>query len=234
MKKLIIIFILLALGLPVYSNDNFYDMSIEEYSKYFEAGYDFDDEEKSDSEEFVPKEKEKIDLEGKDVIKLNNTPIELKINQNLNIEPYEETFIQKNGKNEMFKTERLTLFSDTSKELSNYMTKNLKTSVNAHYRLNDTFDLKAGHEIWYVNPNASLGAKKVYINPRLNLSDSFYLDFLESYNEKNKNVEQEFGVNYMPKLFNNNASFGVKAGSTTNQGQLQSKKVKFSTDLYIF
>lgn len=245
MKKLYaltVIITVLFLSAPVYSIDDFQYMSIDEYSKFFELGF-FDDTKQTDfdesnteirEEKFTPKLKEKVDITS-DVIELERQPVKLNIGKTEFLDSYKEVFKEQTGRNELLKTGNLTLFSDTTEELSNYMTINYKSSMNMKLHLNKNMALQAGQEIWYVNPDASLGSKKFYVNPSLKLGGGVSLNYTGRYNQTSKNIEQEVGLNYSPKLFKDNAKFGVSASTIINDNnEVQSKKIKFSTDLYIF
>lgn len=239
-NKFLILLTILLFGIfnPVFSIDDSSYMSIDEYSRFFEMGF-MDEEEPSEEkteEPFVPKLKEKFDLDGKEVIGLEEAPVKLNIERVEFLDPYREVFQPPKSRNDLFKRDKFTLFSDGSKELSDYMTNNFKSTMNISYDLNDTLMLRAGHETWYVNPNASVGAKKFYFNPRVNLTDRCYLDYISRYNQTSKNIEQEVGLNYRPKLFKDAASFGIKASTVIDNEthEVQSGKLKFSTDLYIY
>ena len=234
-KTVIILAFIFGILTPVYAGDDFYDMSIEEYSKYFELGLTDEDDAEHHDEFEAKKPVLKSKANDSEVIKSEIKPIELKIERKAEVAPYRETKPSESSRNELVKTEKLTIFSDTKSELSDYMTNNIKSSVNASYKVNKAVDFKMGQEVWYVNPDASLGARKLYINPRLNLSKTVYMDFTGKYDERSKDIEQEIGINYKPKVFKDNASFGIKAGSKTNeQKDIQSGKLKFTTDWYVF
>lgn len=238
MKKILILLLFLITPLAVCADDSFYSMSIEEYSRLFEAGLLDDDEDEDIESEDIQEKKPVLKKKNKtdnDAIKLDNAPIELKIKKNGEIPVYKETYKGESAKNSLFESDKFKIYSDSSKELNKYMHNDLKTTMNATYKINNALDLNAGHEVWYVNQDATLGAKKVYINPRLNLTKRFYLDYTGKFNETNKDIEQEVGVNYKPKIFKDAASFGVKAGTTINdQKETQTGKLKFTTDFYLF
>ncbi len=247
MKKLYLIFTIFLIGIfncgaAIAFDDSSY-MSLEEYERFFELGF-FDetppDDIKNEEENAIQEKtgelklKEKFDLES-DVITLEEQPFKLNAGKTDFLDSYREVFKIEDSKNELLKTGNLTLFSDTTKELSDYMTNNYKSSMNMNYNVNNAVSLRAGQEIWYVNPDASLGSKKLYVNPSLNLTDNFSMGYTGRYNMTTKNIEQEVGLKYKPKLFKDSASFGVSASTVINENnQVQSKKVKFSTDLYFF
>ncbi len=239
MKKFLILIITFFLGTLssfAYSTDEDGFMTLDEYSRYFEGGFEEDEECEPIEEEYEPsKLKDRIDYNGQDVVKLEVPSIQLRVEKVEFLDPYRQVFQEPVTKNDLLKVGKLTIFSDSKKELSDYMTDNLKTTMNASYKVNDVLDIRGGQEIWYVNPNARLGAKKVYFNPRLNITNSCYLDYISRYNERNRNLEQEVGLNYKPRIFNDNASFGIKAGTIINDNhEIQSQKLKFSTDWYIY
>ena len=243
MKKTLIT-LLLSIGLfcPLglaYSMDDSSYMSIDEYSKFFELGF-FDEapqtnEEFEEQEEiFTPKLKEKVDLTG-DVITPDKEPIKLQVGKTEFLESYKEAFREEESKNELLKAGSLSIFSDTTEEQSSYMTNNYKSSMNMKLDLNKNMTVQAGQEIWYVNPDASLGSKKLYINPSLNLGKGVSLNYTGRYNQTSRNIEQELGVNYKPSIFKDAASFGVSASTIMNTDkEVQSGRLKFSTDLYIY
>ena len=232
MKKILILLIFISgVFCPSYSIDENGFMDIDEYSRLFEEG-EFEEEEEV---EFQPVQKEKLNYDKNDVIKPDSTPYELKVQKTAPVNIYKVEYKEQNAKNELLKTKRLNIYSDGKGELSDYMTKQLKTSVNANYKVNKFFDLNAGHETLYVNPNANLGSRKLYVNPKLKLSKEIYLDYTGKFNETNENIEQEVGLNFKPKFLKDSASFGLKAGSTMNkEGETQSQKVKFTSDFYLF
>jgi len=221
--------------MPSYSIEQDGTMTIEEYAFYLESGFMEDEEEEEIIPEFQIKEKESEKYNSEDEIKPDSFPVKLKAGKSNVIESYKKVYEEEKTKNEFFKRGKLTVFSDNKGELSDYMTKELKTSINANYKLNKLIDINAGHETRYVNPDATLGARKFYFNPRLNLSKNLYFDYTGKFSETNKNVEQEVGLNFKPKFLHDSASFGIKAGSTINsEGENQSRKVKFTSDFYIF
>ena len=243
MKKTIIA-LLLSAGLfclqnSAYSIDDSSYMSIDEYSQFFELGF-FDEAPQTNEafeeqeETFTPKLKEKVDLES-DVITLDKEPIKLQVGKTEFLESYKEAFRKEESKNELLKSGSLSIFSDTTEEQSSYMTNNYKSSMNLRYDLNKNMAVQAGQEIWYVNPDASLGSKKFYINPSVNIGKGVFLNYTGRYNQTSRNIEQELGVNYKPSVFKDAASFGVSASTIMNTDkEVQSGRLKFSTDLYIY
>lgn len=226
---------------PSFAIDDSSYMSIDEYSRFFELGL-LDEENKEEEntqdakETFKPQLKEKIDLDGDDVIGIElGEPLKINIEKTGFFDTYKEEYKEEDAKNSLFETEKFSIFSDSSKELSSYMTNNLKSTFNAKYDFNDNLSLKAGHEAWYVNPDATIGSKKFYINPRINLTERFYLDYTGRFNQTTENIEQEVGVKYRPRIFKDTAEFGVQATTImNNDNQVQSKRLKFTTDLYIY
>lgn len=235
MKKLVLIFSLLLFPLFAIADDAFYSMDTDEYSKLFEEGF-FNDEEIVENEYEIKKPSiKKKKIEEKNAIYLDNKPIELKVEKSSTVAPYKETYKGNSAKNEFYKSDKFTIFSNSSLETNKYMKNDFKSTMNASYKLNNAIDLNAGHEVWYVNSDATMGDRKIYINPKLNVTDNLYLDYKGKYNEINKNVEQEVGLNYKPKILKDSASFGVSAGTTTNEhNDTHSGKVKFTTDFYLF
>lgn len=221
MKKIFLIFIIFSgFFFPSYSEE-----------------YGFMENEKAEEEiGFQFLKKEKIETENAETITVQSSPIKLNIEKVRFLDSYSEVFNPLDARADLYKTERLTLFSDGKKELSDYMTDNFKSTMNMSYKINEDLTLRAGHEVWYVNPNASIGAKKFYFNPRINLAKNCYLDYVSKFNQTSKNFEHEVGFNYKPGLFKDAASFGLKASATidSDTNELKSKKLKFSTDFYLF
>ncbi|MCD8024290.1 MAG: hypothetical protein LUE64_02015, partial [Candidatus Gastranaerophilales bacterium] len=205
-------------------------------SRFFEMGIENNfEEDEEENEIHTLKMKEKFDFEGEDIIKLEDTSLKLKIEKNGYTEPYRKTLEIPNSQVNLIKTEKFTFFADAKKELSDYMTNNVKSTMNMSYDINEHIMLRAGHEVWYVNPNAAVGAKKFYFNPRIYLTKRCYLDYTGKYNQTTKNTEHEAGFNYKPGIFKENAGFGIKASATVNDNnEIQSRKLKFTTDFYIF
>lgn len=236
MKKTVwMTFLILSFWLycPAFCNSSY--MSVDEYSKLFEMGFMGDECNQEEEYHFELKEKEKNEIEP-DAIKLETeNKIKLKVEKTEFLEPYKLIFNTPTSKVELLKTDKFSLYSDGTRELSDYMTNNFKTTMNISYTVNPTFTFMAGNEVWYVNPNASIGAKKIYFNPRINISKNLYLDYISKYNQTSKYIEQEVGLNYVPKAFKNNAVFGVKASGVMDDGhEMQSRKLKFTTDFYIY
>lgn len=243
MKKTLIIFLMLT-GLfcsqnSAFSTDDSSYMSIDEYSQFFELGF-FDEAPQTNEafeeqeEIFTPKLKEKVDLTG-DVITPDKEPIKLQVGKTEFLESYKEAFKEEESKNELLKAGKLSIFSDTTEEQSSYMTNNYKSSMNMKLDLNKNMTVQAGQEIWYVNPDASLGSKKFYINPSFYLGKGVSLNYTGRYNQTSRNIEQELGLNYKPSIFKDAASFGVSASTIMNTDkEVQSGRLKFSTDLYIY
>lgn len=234
---LILITVLMSANVPLFAIDDTSYMSLDEYSRFFELGV-IDEEKAAEEKEepFKPQLKEKIDLEGEDVIGIElGELLKINIEKTGFFDTYTKEYEQETAKHNIVQTDKFSIFSDSTKELSSYMTHNLKSSFNAKYDFNDNLSLKAGHESWYVNPDATIGSKKFYINPRVYLTDRFYLDYTGRFNQTTKNIEQELGVNYRPRIFNDSAAFGVQASTImNNNNQIQSQRLKFTTDLYIY
>ena len=227
MRIILVLILFIGFILPSFSIEQDGTMTIEEYARYLEAGFMDDEEENEEDEEY-----EEYSTED-EAIRPDSTPVKLRAEKSDVIETYKQVYMNENTKNELLKMGNLTIFSENKGELSDYMTKQLKSSMNAKYKLNKFIDLNAGHETWYVNPDATLGARKLYFNPRLNLTKNLYFDYTGKFNEVNKNIEQEVGFNFKPKFLKDNASFGVKAGSVMNSsGETQSQKIKFTSDFY--
>ncbi len=238
-KKSLFLFIIFFLTtVPSFSLDDSSYMSLDEYEKLFELGFMDEDEINEDKSEdtFELKKKENINYKADDVIVPDiSSGTKLKIEKTDFLEPYREVFKNQETGFELLKGKNLKIYSDNSKEMSDYMTNNLKTTTNLSFDVTKYLTLKTGYENWYVNPNASIGAKKFFFNPKLKLTESFYLDYISRYNCTSKNYESELGLNYKPRFFKDTANFSIKASSVINQNnETQSSRLKFTSDWYIF
>lgn len=132
-----------------------------------------------------------------------------------------------------YKKGGISLFSNSSLEDNDYMTKDYKTTTGATLNPGGRLSLTGGMELTYQNPDASINSKKLYLAPSFRLSDSVSLTASNKFNQETKIYENEFGVRYSPSFFKN-SSFKVTAGTVFDEAEIRSQKLKFTTDLFLF
>lgn len=127
----------------------------------------------------------------------------------------------------------ISLFSNSDKNLDDYMTEYYKSTTGATLNPEGRLSLTGGMEIKYQNPDASINSKKLYITPRLKLSEEIFVTFANKFNQDSKIYENEFGLKYAPKYFKN-SNFGITAGTVFDEETIKSQNLKFSTDFFLF
>lgn len=157
--------------------------------------------------------------------------LELNLNKKL-----PETYIQKTEKEATgleFHKAGISIFSNSSKDLNDYMVEDYKTTTGATLNPEGRFSISGGMEVKYQNPDASINSKKLYLTPCLRLSDDVSFTVSNKFNQDSKIYENEFGLKYTPK-FLENSSFNISAGTVFDEEAIKSQSVKFSTDLFLF
>ncbi len=237
MNKILIFLLVLFFALPAYSlDDNI--RPFEDYNWEMEYGFELEDREEEVLKEETYEIEPEITLNSKnDNSKTydNNSNVQkLKIEKVEYVDKLRETFRPQKTVDELYNDGKLKIYGEGKKELSDYMTDNFKSSLGLTYSLSKHIDISAGQENTYVNPDATLGSRKFYFNPRINFTEDFYIDYSTRYDAISDNFEQEVGINYKPKIFHDNTKFAVKASETINRetGMKKSNSLKFSTDFY--
>ncbi len=160
-------------------------------------------------------------------------PEELKLNLDKTLP---ESYIQKTEKEPTgleFHRAGISIFSNSSKSLNDYMVEDYKSTTGAVINPDGRFSISGGMEVKYQNPNASINSKKLYLTPCLRLGDDVFFTISNKFNQDSKIYENEFGLKYSPK-FLQNSSFNVTAGAVFDEETIKSQKLEFSTDLFIF
>ncbi len=145
---------------------------------------------------------------------------------------YKKTLEQENTELR-YQKGRVSLFSNSSLEDNDYMTKDYKTRTGATLNPGGRLSLTGGMEMTYQNPDASINSKKLYLTHDLRFTDDISLTASNKFDQDTKVYENELGVKYMPK-FLQNSYFKVTAGTVFDDETVKSQKLKFSTDLFLF
>lgn len=132
-----------------------------------------------------------------------------------------------------FKKAGISVFSNSNKDLDDYMSEYYKSTTGATLNPEGRLSLTGGMEVKYQNPDASINSKKLYLTPQIRLGDEVFVTFANKFNQDSKIYENEFGLKYRPKFFKS-GNFGITAGTVFDEETIKSQNLKFSTDLYLF
>jgi len=127
----------------------------------------------------------------------------------------------------------ISLFSNSNKDLDDYMTEYYQSKTGATINPEGRLSLTGGMEVKYQNPDASINSKKLYLTPQLRLNDEIFVTFANKYNHDSRIYENEVGLKYTPKFFKT-GNFGISAGTVFDEEAVKSQNLKFSTDLFLF
>ncbi len=127
----------------------------------------------------------------------------------------------------------VSFFSDSKKDLNDYMVEDYKSTTGAVLNPKGRLSLSGGMEVKYQNPDASINSKKYYLTPSLRLNNDVSLTFANKFNKDSRIYENEIGLQYSPKFFKT-GKFGITAGTVFDEDIIKSQNLKFSTDLFIF
>jgi|GEM_PF-6304243 len=144
---------------------------------------------------------------------------------------YQKTDTSGEGLN--VKRGNFSLNSTSRKTKNDYFENALNQRTEARYS-KKYFEVGAGYETKYDNPDASLSTKNVFLSPKINISEEVSLILNNRVDPMGTRFEQEVGLNFKPK-FLPNSIFGVTGGTTirNNSGET-TRKMKFSTDLLLW
>ncbi len=145
---------------------------------------------------------------------------------------YRETYIAPETGLEIKKA-GISIFSNSNKDLDDYMTEYYKSTTGATLNPEGRLSLTGGMEVKYQNPDASINSKKLYLTPSLKLTDEIFVTFANKFNQDSKIYENEVGLKYTPKFFKS-GNFGITAGTVFDDEAIKSQNLKFSTDLFLF
>ncbi len=132
-----------------------------------------------------------------------------------------------------FKKAGISVFSNSNKDLDDYMSEYYKATTGATLNPEGRLSLTGGMEVKYQNPDASINSKKLYLTPQIRLGDEVFVTFANKFNQDSKIYENEFGLKYRPKFFKS-GNFGITAGTVFDEETIKSQNLKFSTDLFLF
>ncbi len=125
------------------------------------------------------------------------------------------------------------LFSSSSQKAKNdYFTDSLHQRTEARF-LKKSFEVATGFETKYDNADASTSSQKLYLAPKINLSDEVSFIFNNKVDPTSTTLEQEVGVSFKPKILPNSV-FKLMGGATVQNGVEKSQKVRFNTDLFLW
>lgn len=167
-----------------------------------------------------------------DEIFLEETPLRFDFNSKKPLKSFRQSLEEEPSGLE-FQKGGVVFFSNSRKELNEYMTNDFKSQTGATLNPNGRLSLTGGLEVKNSNPNASINSKKMYLTPSFRLKDNVSFTFANKYNNETKIYENELGLKYSPKFFKN-TKFGISTGGKFDEENLKSKNLKFSTDLFIF
>lgn len=123
--------------------------------------------------------------------------------------------------------------SSTSRKANNdYMKEILRQRTEAKYE-RKIFEVTGGLETKYENHDASKNSQSLFFAPKIKFNDQFSFMLSNKTNPTGTVVEQEFGLNYRPKLFEN-STFGVTGGTVFKNGVETSQKMRFSSDFFLW
>ena len=173
------------------------------------------------------------DVLAEEIIENNYEPFKLHIESFDNIGKYKESYKQEDSKIIIPISERFSYTTDLSKKKNKYNSQDYKILAGAEYMLFDFLSFSGGLETNYRGLDQNPNSRKLYLTPKIILSDKVSIVFPNKYNIHSSSTDHDIGVNVSP-FKSKFMDFGVYGGITRTSAGKVTESINFSTNWYLF
>ena len=167
-----------------------------------------------------------------DAIKADYEPFKLHI-ESYEGSKYKESYKKENSKILIPINDRFSYMTDLVKTRSKYNSQDYKILAGAEYALFDFLSFSGGLETNYRGLDQNPNSRKLYITPKLTLSDKVSIVFPNKINVHSHTTDHDIGINVSP-FKSKFMDFGVYGGLTRTSSGSITESINFSTNLYFF
>ena len=237
----LIFFILILFSFSVNASEEKEPINDYLYSaEYFDYLIECAQIEKNKQEELESQKNNEITIETDEITPFEQNdlasiqePFKLRIESDLNINPYGETFIEENSKTIIPVGDNFSFIQDAIKKRNKYASDEYRILAGAELKFLKYFNISSGLETNYRGLDQNPSSRKVYFSPGVNFNDKLSLTFHNKFNVSSKETDHDIGFNISP-FKSKSMDFGVYTGITRNQAGKQTESVYFSTNFYFF
>ena len=184
----------------------------------------------SSEEEIIPFEEE-ILVEG--IIQDNYEPFKLHIESFDETNKYKESYKKEDTKILIPINEKFSYMTDTIRSRSKYNSQDYKILAGAEYYVFDFLSFAGGLETNYRGLDQNPNSRKLFVTPKLKLSDKVSIIFPNKINIHTSSTDHDIGLNISP-FKSKFMDFGVYGGITKTSSGKVSESINFSTNWYLF
>ncbi len=179
-------------------------------------------------------EEDIISFDEQDVIVDENLePFKLKIEENIAIETYSETFKKEDTKVIIPTNDVLSFVYNTSRYRNKNYNDGQRIQSGIEYNPFKFLSFQSGVETNYRDYDQNLTSRKLYFNPVIKLNDYVNVGFYNKYNLLNSTSDHDIGLSFSP-LKSKALDFSLYAGVTNEKNGTQSQSFSFYTNFYFF
>ena len=175
------------------------------------------------TEEFIDNEE--------DIVADDFYPFQLRIEENVKVAPYKDTFKRVNTKTEIPVTDKFSIIHDSSKTRNKYNSQDHKILTGAEFRPWKFLVFSSGLETNYRDIDQNPASRKLYFSPGIYFGDKVSLKFHNKMNIMNYSSDHDIGLNISP-FSSKIMDFGVYSGMTRRKDGSISESINFSTNFY--
>ena len=161
------------------------------------------------------------------------TPFKLRIQNTASAKKYSETFKKEDSKIIIPVGNKFSFIHDTSKSRNKYSSTDYKILAGAEIQPFKFLNIAGGVETNYRDIDQNPASRKLYITPKLKITDKINLIFPNKYNISSGATDHDIGLNISP-FKSKSFDFGVYSGLTKNSSGKTTQSVNFSTNIYLF
>ena len=190
-----------------------------------------------DREEAPEKQKQgaiEIDL-GEDeeinILSEDYAPFRLKIEENLNIKPYKDSYKKIDTKTIIPLGAKFSVIHDLSKSRNKYNSNDYKILTGGEFIPNKYINVSSGLETNYRGLDQIPSSKKIYFSPGINLGNKISLKFHNKINVLNYSSDHDISLNVSP-FKSKIIDFGLYSGLTRKRNGKVNESINFSTNFY--
>lgn len=170
---------------------------------------------------------------AEDIIQETYEPFKLHIESFENGNKYLEAYKQENSKILIPINNKFNYMTDLSKSRSKYNSQDYKILAGAEYSPFDFLSFSGGLETNYRGLDQNPNSRKLFITPKLILSDKVSIIFPNKINLHSSTTDHDIGLNISP-FKSKFMDFGVYGGITKTSSGSVTESINFSTNFYLF
>ena len=163
----------------------------------------------------------------------DDEPFKLHIESYDNINKYKESYKQQNTKLIVPINKKISYSTELKTSRNKYNSQDYKVLSGVEYSMFDFLSFSGGIETNYRGFDQNPNSRKIYITPKIILSDSVSITFPNKYNILTNSTDHDIGLNISP-FKSKFMDFGVYGALTRTSAGKVTESINFSTNFYLF